>query len=162
MFATVGTTKFTALMETLDKEEVQAALAAKGFKRLLVQTGSWPFPSLCPLSSFFFPPFFSFPLTISLPSSGSCQRGGERGEEMQKEVGTRVALTLTLTPNPTLTGGGRRQKEYCGTKAASGNRGLNVPLQAVRLPLTHSFSNNHKHSVAHKHAHARTRAYRHT
>lgn len=39
VFATVGTTKFTALMETLDKEDVQAALAAKGYKRLLVQTG---------------------------------------------------------------------------------------------------------------------------
>mmetsp|Transcript_51837 Transcript_51837/g.121728 ORF Transcript_51837/g.121728 Transcript_51837/m.121728 type:complete len:171 (+) Transcript_51837:181-693(+) len=39
VFATVGTTKFTGLMQTLDKEEVQAALAAKGFKRLLIQTG---------------------------------------------------------------------------------------------------------------------------
>ncbi len=39
VFVTVGTTKFTALMEAVDKEEVQAALAAKGFKRLLVQTG---------------------------------------------------------------------------------------------------------------------------
>mmetsp|Transcript_53934 Transcript_53934/g.110021 ORF Transcript_53934/g.110021 Transcript_53934/m.110021 type:complete len:169 (+) Transcript_53934:217-723(+) len=39
VFATVGTTKFTALMETLDKEEVQAALHARGFRRLVIQYG---------------------------------------------------------------------------------------------------------------------------
>jgi beta-1,4-N-acetylglucosaminyltransferase len=38
-FVTVGTTKFDALVETVDSEPVLSALRAKGFDRVLVQYG---------------------------------------------------------------------------------------------------------------------------
>ncbi len=39
-FVTVGTTKFEALVETVDSEPVLAALRAHGFERVLVQYGA--------------------------------------------------------------------------------------------------------------------------
>ena len=40
VFVTVGTTRFDALVEAVDSEEVAAALAGKGYARLVVQLGA--------------------------------------------------------------------------------------------------------------------------
>ena len=45
-FATVGTTQFTALIETLLSDEVLQALVSQGFERLVLQVGKGPEPTV--------------------------------------------------------------------------------------------------------------------
>ena len=52
-FATVGTTQFEAMVETLLSDEVLRLLAAQGFKRLVIQLGRGPeitIPAAAPLT----------------------------------------------------------------------------------------------------------------